>query len=321
MSDNYNSYNSNIENYNNNTDLDNLGVYKQFIILSACVYLTARLGYLSLSTFDKSQVYYEKNSNEEIIDIVSIIVLISIIFIYSIKFYRTKIFKNYFYLVGYLALGILIGFLFINYDKKNDPQLNDGNKNIYTFTINQRQKQRNLFNALFLIILIIILIYSFSINLRGIKKSLGLNYLFIILFILITSIIIYTNVQTSNVFNMNPGFVSFAALILLIPDFTQNKLIDITRIVLLAIFITYVSNLGMEYFIVSDQEKNRLRNTCIREIGPFVDDNLTNDSLNDVERKIYKDITAMKWIITLMVTSIIVIFLGVYYFIGLDFLE
>lgn len=321
MSDSYNSYNSNIQNYNNNSDLDNLGVYKQFIILSACVYLTARLGYLSLSTFDGYYNYYQKNSNEEIIDIVSIIVLISIIFLYSISFFKTRILKNYFYLFIYLALGILIGFLFINYDKKNDPQLNDSNKNIFTFTINQRQKQRNLFNALFLIIIIIIIIYGFSINLRGIKKSLGLNYLFIILFILITSIIIYTNVQTSNVFNMNPGFVSFAALIILLPDFTQNKLIDNTRIVLLAIFITYVSNLGIEYFIISDQEKNKLKNKCIREIGPFADDNLTDDSLNDVERKIYKDITAMKWIITLIVTSIIVIFLGVYYFIGLNFLE
>jgi hypothetical protein len=321
MSNNYNSYNSNIENYNNNSDLDNLGLYKQFIILSACIYLTARLGYLSLSTFDSDYIYYEKNSNEEIIDMISIIVLISIIFIYSINLFKTRLFKNYFYLVSYLALGIAIGFLFINYDKKNDPQLNESNKNVYTFTIDQRQKQRNLFNALFLIIIIIIIIYSFSINLRGIKKSLGLNYLFIILFILITIIIIYTNVQTSNVFNMNPGFVSFAALILLIPDFTQNKLIDNTRIVLLAIFITYVSNLGMEYFIISDQEKNKLKNKCIREIGPFADDNLTNNSLNDVERKIYKDITAMKWIITLMVTSIIVIFLGVYYFVGLDFLE
>jgi hypothetical protein len=325
MSDNYNSYNSNIENYNNNSDLDNLGVYKQFIILSACIYLTARLGYLSLSTFDKDNIYYEKNSNEEIIDIISIIVFISIIFIYSIRFFKSILLIDW-KIFGYLVLGILFGFLFIYLDKKNDSQLNESNKNIYSYNIKQKQKQRNLFNALFLIILIIIIIYSFSINLRGIKKSLGLNYLFIILFILITSIIIYTNVQTSNVFNMNPGFVSFAALILLIPDLTQNILINNTRIILFAIFITYVSNLGIEYFIISDQEKNRLKNTCRKEFGQFVDDNLIDDNLNDnsfndIEKKIKKDITAIKWIITLMVTSIIVIFLGVYYFVGLEFLE
>jgi hypothetical protein len=320
MSDNYNNYGGN---YNNNSDLtDNLSAYKQFIILSACIYLTARLGYLGLSTIDKDSSYYEKSSNEEIIDMVIIIVLISIIFIYSTEFYKTRILKDYFRLFIYLAIGIAIGFLFINYDKKNDQILNDYNKNIYNFTINQRQKQRNIFNVLFLMLIIILIIYSFSINLRGIKKSLGLNYLFIVLFILITAIIIYTNVQTSNIFNMNPGFVSFAAIILLIPDFTNNKLIDISRIILLAIFITYVSNLGMEYFIVSDQEKNRLRNTCRKEFGSFADDNLQEeDSLNDVERKIYKDMTAMKWIITLMVTSIIIIFLGVYYFVGLQFLE
>jgi hypothetical protein len=316
MSDNYN-----IENYNNSDFNDDLSTYKKLIILSACIYLTARLGYLGLSTIEDSS-YYEKTSNEEIIDIVIIIVLISIIFLYSIDFYKIRLFKNYKSLFIYLAIGISIGFLFINYDKKNDPQLTEENKPTFVYTLDQRQKQRNVFNVLFLILIIIIIIYSLSLNLRGIKKSLGLNYLFIVLFILITAIIIYTNIQTSNVFNMNPGFVSLAALILLIPDFTKNKLLDNTRIVLLAIFITYVSNLGLEYFIVSEQEKNRLKNTCRIDFGPFASDGIEDEeSLNDVERKIFRDMTAMKWIMTLMVTSIIIIFLGVYYYIGLDFLE
>jgi hypothetical protein len=323
MSNNY-SENYSGSSYNNSSYNDsynnNLDSYKEFIILSACIFIAAKLSYLGLAKVDESGNYYGKTSRDEVIDLISMIVLLSIIFIFSLNFYKSLISKNNFELFMLLIIGLGIGLFFINFDKKNDPEINDNNRNSYKTTIEGRQQNRNIVNALFLILVVIIIIYNLSINLKGIRRKMGFSYLFIILFILITSVIIYTNVQTSNIFNMNPGFIALMAIILLIPNNNSNKLIDRTRIILLSIFITYTANLGIEYFIVSDEEKRRLRYTCVANFGSFKGD-LESEERNEVERKVQRDLTAMKWIITLIVTSIIVIFLGVYYFVGLNFLE